>query len=587
MALDQPPRSRARWLVPLALLAILFAFCGGLGLLMLGAVASAQKTQKGTILELKLEGEIAEAPSAMSALFPGLAGPPSIFEVRNALAAAAKDEAIAGLRIDIENAQIGWGGAAELETAFSAFRLAGKPVHAYLRADLVPDIDYALALGADRIWLTPSSALAVNGFHAEVTFWRGTLDKLQIEPQYFMMKEYKSAGEPMMRKEMSEQFRDSTTALLVDIWEDFLGRVATRRGLDIASVRATANVGMVGSAEAQAAKWIDELGYEDQLKAALQRAASADHYRGMSLRRYHDSTLLRRAFPTGQRIAVVFGSGTILTSTNQGPFDEGVFSGPRVARAIRAAADDDLVPGILLRIDSPGGTMVGSDHVWRAVQYARKERRKPVVVSMASLAASGGYYVSAGADAIVAHPATITGSIGVVFGKVNLAGLYELAGAHIDTIKVGDNADMLSLVKTLDAAQSQRVQSWMEESYDDFKRKVGEGRKLDAVKVEELARGRVWSGTDAKDLGLVDQLGGYDEAIAILREKAGIAADAKVDLVVYPAPRTFLDVLLSEEVNLETRSIRALFDPEAALRRALAELSQPGLWLMMPAIEIH
>ena len=584
---DPAPKSRARWLFPLAFLFLTFAFCGGLALLLLSAAASATKVARGTILELKLSAEIPEGPSEVLAPFPSLAGPPSIFEVREALSAAAKDANIAGLRVDIELAQAGFGAASELQAALDAFRQAGKPVYAYLRGDFVSDLDYALALGADRIWLPPSAAVAVNGFHAEVTFWKGTLDKLHIEPQYFMFKEYKGAGEPMSRSEMSPEFRESTTALLTDIWEDFLGRIARRRKLEPEAVRATASLGVMTAAEAQAAKWVDELGYEDQFKEALRKSASADRYKGLGVRRYLQHLAVSRATLTGERMAVVFGSGTIVATAAGGPFDDGGFSGPRVARAVREAADDDLVKGILLRVDSPGGSVVGSDHVWRAVEYARKDRKKPVVVSMSSLAASGGYYVSMGADAIVAWPATITGSIGVVFGKLNIAGLYQLAGAHIDTIKVGENADILSFVKTMSPEQQARVRGWMESTYEEFKRKVGDGRKLDPVKVEELARGRVWSGSDGLDLGLVDRLGGYDDAIALLREKCGLGADTRVDLVVYPAQRTFLDVLLNDEIGLDATALLARLDPAAALRERLEELARPGAWLLMPAIRIR
>jgi protease-4 len=585
MAEQAPKRSGRRWLVALVILVVLVVFCGGLALLLFGALASAERVTSGTVLELTLRGEIEEAPDPMSALqLPGLAGPPSLWDIRTAIDRAAGDDKVVALRIDVESVAAGWPVAEELMVAIDRFRAANKPVHAFLRGDFVDDLDYVLAAGADKVWLAPEAGLLFNGFQAEVTFWRGTLDKLGIEPQYFMFKEYKSAGEPMSRYQMSDAFRESIDELLRDLWSRALDRVAERRKLDRDRVVAEANRGLLTAAEAKEAGWVDGLGYEEDVRDGLRASTGADSYHAVSVRKY----LQQSGDPgKGDKVALVFGSGVILSTAEESPF-ESYFSGPRVADAIRKAADDSSVKAILFRVDSPGGSAVGSDHVRRAVAYARKERNKPVVVSMGSVAASGGYWVSMGADGIVAWPNTVTGSIGVVFGKLNLRGLYQLVGANVDTVQVGDNADILSFVETMTPAHEERIKAWMTAVYESFKGHVAAGRNLAPDRVEEIARGRVWSGTDALDRGLVDRLGGYDEALALLRDKAQIAADRPLQLVVYPKPRTILDLLLSEDDMVRLPALlRARQDPLRAVELALGDLAHPGVQLLAPAVRLR
>jgi len=579
-----PRRSAARWIIPLAIVLLFVGVVVIGGLVLIGAAVSVEPIAHGTVLELNLAGPMRESPDPLGLMLPGLAGPPSLFEIRAALHNAASDDKITGLKIDVARAGFGWGAAQELRAAVDTFRSSGKPVHVFLRGDMVSDLDYAVALSGDTIWLSPAAGVFVNGLRAEVEFWRGTLDKLHIEPQYFMMREYKSAGEPMSRYEMSEHFREATFAVLDDIWGTFLGEVASRRGLTLDQVRRTADRGVMSPKTALAEKWIDRIGFDDEIESEL---VDNGQYSGLSVRKYLDRTRRSRKRSTGQTVALVFGEGPIVSSTQSDPFGSN-FQGPRVARAIRSAADDASIAAILLRVDSPGGSAVGSDHVWRAIEYARSERGKPVIASMSTVAGSGGYWVAMGCDGIVARPSTITGSIGVVFGKLNVRGLYELIGANIDSIQVGENAGLLSAATSFDDAQRELIMAWMEDLYAEFKAKVAAGRDLDLDAVEELARGRIWSGVDALELGLIDRLGGYDEAIEIAKEKAGIATSDDIRLEIYPRPKSFIELLLSEDgmVQLGSRT-RGAPSPEELVRHAFAEFTRPGAWAIMPSLHVE
>ncbi|HME89868.1 MAG TPA: signal peptide peptidase SppA, partial [Myxococcaceae bacterium] len=289
---------------------------------------------------------------------------------------------------------------------------------------------------------------------------------------------------------------------------------------------------------------------------------------------------------TGEIFAIIFGNGLITSSakSNASPFTEAGIMGPKLAKTIRDAAEDKTVKAIVLRVNSPGGSAVGSDFVWRAIQDARK--KKPVVVSMGDVAGSGGYWISMGADAIVAQPSTLTGSIGVVFGKFNLRGLLSWAGLNVDTAKVGANADLMSFFRSLDAHQAQLIKSWMSSVYSDFVRRAGEGRGMSFETVEPLAHGRVWTGAQAKERKLVDELGGIDAAVAVAREKAKLALDAKVRLRRFPQRKGILELLSEGEFPM----VQLLLGRQTLNRllgQAASEWETLRPWAIAPDIRIH
>jgi len=576
-----------RWLVWIAVLAAL-GLVVAVALVAVGVILtlSQGRIEKGTILEFHLDGEMAEGPqpNLMSELGLGVSDL-SLWEVRDALRRGAEDESVAGLLVTIERPQMGLAQHKELADEIRRFADSGKPVHTLLQTDMVGDGNYYAATSGTRVWATPAAFWAIDGLQVDVTFWRGTLDKLHIEPDFIMFKEYKSAGEPYSRSEMSEYFREAINDVGGDMQEQWYADVAARRGIDPVKLRALVDKGMITNKEALEAGLIDQQGYLDEVEEALRQVAGTEEYTSVSLGKY-----LEKSKPPSRKgketIAVVFGEGEILAeSESENPFATGTtIFGPKVAEDIRKAAEDDDVKAIVFRVNSPGGSAVGSDLIWREIERAQ-EAGKPVVVSMSSVAGSGGYWIAMGADAIVAHPTTITGSIGVVFGKMNVRGFFEWIGANVESISFAENADVLGPYQTMSEEQRAHVRSVIESLYEQFETKVAEGRHLDPTRVEEIAKGRIWSGQDAKANGLVDELGGIDTAVKLAAEKAGIAPE-NVALVVYPEPMSFFEQLLEGELEVTTPDMGTELDP-ASVRALVEDLARPRPWAWMPEIEVR
>ncbi len=550
---------------------------------------TALTVEEGTILEIEFAGALPEGPSG--GLLPTffVKGKSSLFTIRQALRQGATDPKIAGLLLDIEHFGSGMAAVEEILHEVARFRDSGKPVQAFLRGDLVGEREYLLATAADDVWLAPESALAVNGFNAEVTFWKGTLDKLGIVPQVFMFKDYKSAGEPYSRYEMSEPFRESLQALLGDFMNSLVATIAKRRGLDETVVRLQINRGLMSPSEALQARWIDDLGYRDQIEQRLMEEAGIPEIRTLSPTSY----LSRSKSPVQNRIkiALIFAEGPIVSSANEmeiNPMAPGarVIHGPALAKWIEEATIDPGIRAILLRINSPGGAVVGSDLVYRAVRRARA-RGKKVVVSMSDVAGSGGYWIAMNADKIVCHPSTITGSIGVVFTKFDISGLYKLIGANISTVLVGKNADILSFAAELQGEKRDRIVSWMEQVYESFKKKVAEGRNLSLEEVEKVAQGRIWSGQDALELKLVDALGGLSKAVELVKEEAAIPKTQEVDLVLFPKQMSFFERLARGDLSLAHAAASLEGRRSLPDLRELHKAAQPRIEILSPTLELH
>jgi len=572
---------RRRW--PWILLALIGLACiVGVPVAIGVAMNQEEPVEAGSILELKVSGGFSEGPGTPD-IMAELTGESSLslYDLRRALHAAAADDAIAGLFLDIPGAALGFAATEELNAAIRRFAESGKPVHALLRGDMVGEGSYFLASAADTVWVSPETMWLVNGLHVDVEFYKGALDKFHVEPQFIMFKEYKSAGEPYTREEMSEHMREAFEDVFGDVQRRFVQLVAERRGLEPRQVKAVMSHGIFASPAAQEAGLVDHLGYADQIREALREHAGTEEYEKLKMSEYVGR--VEDPAPEGApTVAVVFGEGPISASGGGGnPFQTSAqIYGPKVARAIREAAEDEDVEAIVFRVNSPGGSAVGSDFIWREIERAQ-EAGKPVVVSMSNVAGSGGYWVAMGADAIVAHPSTITGSIGVVFGKFNLRGLYEWAGASVDSVTLSENADLMSSFASMDEAQLRAVRGTVQVMYDDFVRKVAEGRGMDFDAVEPLAHGRIWSGEDALENGLVDALGGLDVALETAREKAGIEGEAK--LVVYPPKKEWIEMLLEGELNVAAPPL----DHAAALEALIEELETPKVRVVMPEFRVR
>ncbi|HVS62612.1 MAG TPA: signal peptide peptidase SppA [Thermoanaerobaculia bacterium] len=590
---DQPRKSRKGCFIAAGLAALAVAFAVGL-LFVIGAFFSVIGAMAGggdvviagdSILELELFGTLPDAPPSvkLGALFGG-AGQLSLWELRRGLVEAAQDPRIRGVKVWIHNSFAGWASAEEVVTQLDRFRESGKPVHVLLQADFIDDVDYFLATGGDRIWATPQAASSINGLVAEAMFLRGALEKLHVEPDVIMYEEYKSAGEQFASYEMSEPMREALTAVITDMSERFAQRVTARRSIDFAELDRLLARGVTPTDALVEAGLVDELGFVDQVDEALRVEAGMEEYRGVPFLRYVDSLGDDRR--GGRRIAVVFGEGTIIAE----PIDEalpffsaGLLSGPVVARHLRRATDDDRVEAILFRVNSPGGSPVGSDLVQREVIRAQ-ELGKPVIVSMGDVAGSGGYWVAMSADEIVAQPTTITGSIGVVFTRFDLDGFWEWLGINVETIETAPNADLLGF-GTWTEADREAVLSWMDQTYEDFTRGVAEGRDIDHERVLEIARGRIWSGEDALGLGLVDQLGGLDAAIRRVREIAGFEPDEDVPLVIYPQPKTLFQQLM--EMSGGAASAATSVRDREALAGWARLLARPRVQALQPEIAVR
>lgn len=525
----------------LAVIGLLFVV--GIGLAVWAVVAlhgkGEAKLPREMVLTLDLEAGFKDAPSRDP--FAALSGE-TVYVTRDVVSGidrAAKDPRVVGLFATLGHAEMGLARAQEVRDAVTRFRATGKP--AVLFAETLGEfgngtVETYLASAFGQVWLQPSGDVGLTGFMAESPFLRGTLDLLGVQPQFAGRKEYKTAIETFTEKKYSPAAAETINGLL-DGWSaQVISGIAEGRHIQVDKVRALFGKGPFTSAEALSAGLVDRLGYRDE---ALNAASADKQPEEVDVADYAAHPVKDK----GTRIALITGEGAIQRGTADSPLggEEG-FGSDTIAGALRDAIDDDGVKAILFRVDSPGGSYVASDTVWHEVRRARAAG-KPVVVSMGNVAASGGYFVSMAADRIVAQPGTITGSIGVFTGKMVLADLWPKLGVSWDELHRGDNATMWSANKPFSPQAWDRVNALLDRIYSDFTTKAADGRKMPLDKLEPNARGRVWTGAEAKALGLVDALGGYDVAEAQLRELLKLPADAPLQMVAFPEPESPLEML--------------------------------------------
>ncbi len=469
-----------------------------------------------------------------------------------------------------------WGKVQELRDAILDFRKSGKRISAYLEHG--GDREYYLATAADRIYLLPSSGVDLKGVATYDVFLKGTLDKIGASADFEKIVAYKTAPNQLMQTTHTPAHREMSEWLTRDMYEQLVRGVAEGRKKKVEEVRALVDEGPFLADQALRAGLVDALAYEDQLddQGAVSKSGTVE---GEAYGRSRRSFGARNA----PRVAVVYISG-IINSGDSGfdPLNGDVAGSARLVKAIRAARADDGVRAIVVRIDSPGGSSIASDVIWRELAVTRDEKpARPLVASMSDLAASGGYYVAVAAPIIVAQPGTLTGSIGIYGGKFVLGGTYERLGANIEAITIGRNAGMESPDRPFTESERVKLQEQMRSFYQGFVRKVAASRKMPVEKVEQLAEGRVWTGAQARQHGLVDALGGLDRAIALAKERAGITAETEVEVVNYPPRRTLTEMLLEElSGSGNDRQMEALFSVVAGLRtaerRALGVLTAPA-----------
>ena len=495
-------------------------------------------------------------------------------EVLGAIDHAAADPRVVGLFATMGHASLGLGDVQEVRDAVKRFRQSGKP--ALLFAETMGEggsgtLDYYLASAFGQIWLQPSGDIGLTGMMAESPFIKGTLDLLGIKAQFSGRHEYKSAIDMFTETGFTAAHRENLGRLMDSFAEQIDAGIAEGRKLPPDAVRDLVGKGPFLPSEAKAAGLIDAVGYRDAAWAVVadgDKDAAADE---MDIADYAAHLVEAK----GAKVALITGSGAIHRGESHHGFDaDADFGAQTIAEALRDAADDEDVKAILFRVDSPGGSYTASDTVWHEVNRARAAG-KPVVVSMGNVAASGGYFVSMAADRIVAQPGTITGSIGVFTGKMVLEDFWKKLGVSWDEMHRGDNADMWSANRPFSPQAQARVDALLDHIYADFTGKASEGRHIPADKLDQLARGRIWTGADAKTLGLVDMLGGWHEAVAAVRDVAGLKVDEPVELVDYPRPRKIWEVVadaLAGESVTERRQLSSLVKAVAVLRPVLARL---------------
>jgi protease-4 len=528
--------------------------------------AKKDKREKVRLALLVLKDELAES-SGQTGLFGETTL--DLREVVARLERAAKDSDIQGVVLDLRNPGIGRGKIEELRGAIGRYRATGKKIYAQLESGMPSD--YLVACACDEIVMPETGILLLPGIHAEATFYKGLLGKLGIQADFIHMGAYKGAAEPLTRERFSEPVRENMNALVDSLYDEMVTTIVKDRPLSIAEAKAAIDTGLLTATRAKELGLIDRIAYPDMLRKELAESYEAEplvYVKNYGQKKVDTDFSGPMGFvklmqvmmgggsssrqARGKKIAVVYAIGPIMTGKSESdPFGGQVMGSTTIVEALREANEDKQVVAIVLRIDSPGGSALASDLIWHETQVIDK----PIVASMGDVAGSGGYYIAMGADKIVAAPGTVTGSIGVVGGKLAYRGLYDKLGISTETIERGRNSGLFGSSAQFTESQRAVVTEMMEDIYRQFTTKAAEGRKMPVEKLRELAGGRVYTGRQALENGLVDQLGTLQDAIGEAKQLAGIDKDVDVKIEVLPEPTNFLESLLGdldaeEEVRL-------------------------------------
>jgi protease-4 len=523
-------------------------------------------------LVMRLGGSIPEiAPTEIPLPMFESQAPSTVADIWHVLRKAESDSRVKALVLQPRGVGEGWAKMQEIREMILRFRKSGKPVYAYLRTPRAKD--YYLATAADKVYLTPEDFLDVKGMRAEVEYYRRTLDKIGVVFEIEHAGKYKDAMDTFTRDSMSPETRQVLDSVLDILYAHLVESIASGRKKSPDQVRAALDDGPLLAKQALDRGLVDGLKFEDQVFDELKSALKQKELKRVSHRDYARAS--QAPSMKGTRVALVVGQGEITRGGGGGGIDddEGIRSGAFGAM-VRSVASDDSVKGVVLRIDSPGGDAVASEEILHEVREL--SRKKPLVLSMSDVAASGGYYIAMTGDPVVAYPGTFTGSIGVIYGKVNLAGLYDKLGIRTEILKRGRNADIDSFVKPLDEAARRKLRDGIDSTYRAFLDRVAEGRKRKAADIEPLAQGRVWLGAQAKANGLVDELGGLDKAFELLRQRMKVDAKEPLVIALHPRRKSLFEQIFGSNENPADRAARREVR-SLARRMGLPDLD-PGLW---------
>lgn len=547
--------------------------------------------------------------------FPEKADGPGLFgeiektlpEMVRRLDRAANDDDIKGVVLKLRGPNVGRGKIAEIRAAIKRIRDAGKPVVAELESAM--PADYMIASACDTITMPESGILALTGIRAEITYYKGLFDLLGVQADMLQVGDFKGAAEPYTRDSMSPEFRKQFSKVIDDFYLQMIENIAKDRGLKADQVRSAIDIGLLTPSKAKELGLIDQVAYADELPAWFAKKIKVDSvamkkdygnqsidtdFSGMfGMIKMFELILGQQAAPTKsdrKKVAVVFATGPIMPGeSTTSLFGLSTVGSDTIVKALRKAAVDESVVSIVLRVDSPGGSALASDLMWREIQRIKK----PIYASMGDTAASGGYYISMGCDKIFAEPGTLTGSIGVVGGKVAIKDALSKVGVKTDTISRGKNADIFSMMTPFSDSERKAFRSFMVETYDQFTTKAAQGRGMKKEELEKLAGGKLWSGRMAKEVGLVDEIGTLRDALLAAKIAGGLKADEKAEIIYLPKPLSIFDALLAgPDAGAQMRDAADQVAPGAAKRlaevRALQQMfSEPGVFMMPFFVKIR
>jgi protease-4 len=555
---------RGVWVVIILIVLAIGVSAGGL-LLVAFMVGREPHVSANSTLLVRISGDLQETEpgGVVGQLFEP---PPTVRSIVDALRKAKVDRRVASIVIRPGGSNALWAKAQEVRDAIIEFRKSGKPAIAYL--EYGGEQEYYLATACDKIFLMPTASLDLTGIASYELFLRGTLDKIGAYPDALHVGEYKTAANTFTERTFTPSHREMSESLNRDLYEQLLRGLADGRHKSEEDVRTLVDHGPYLPEDAVRAGLIDDLAYEDEIDDKVQLAKGGarfiehDEYRQVS----PSSLGLNR----GPRIAVIYAVGMISSGKSD---DTGqVVGSDTLVEYLRKARGDSSIKAVVLRIDSPGGSAIASDVIWREVLLTRDV--KPVIASMSDVAASGGYYIAMPAHAIVAEPATLTGSIGVVLIKFVIDGTLKKLGMNMEGVYSGRYADLYSPVRPFSPEERKRVEEQMQATYDAFVEKAAAGRNTTPERIDTVAQGRVWTGRQAKQIGLVDELGGLDRALALAKQRAKLPPDSEVELVVYPPKRSIFELARNP---LATSDRAAALGALLGLRnpRALQTLTAP------------
>ncbi len=528
----------------------------------------------GSTLVLHMEGEMPEQPPVTLPIpFLEEQQPMTVVETWQLLRKAAVDSHIKALVLEPRGMEVGWAKLEELRNSILAFKKTGKPVYAYLRG--AGTKEYYVATAADRVFMAPEEELDVKGLRAQLMFVKGTLDKLGVGLEFEHVGKYKDAPDMFTKTSPSPETLEVENEILDQYYGDIVGVIAEGRKKQPEAVKALIDDGPFVGRSALDAGLVDDLLFEDEMYGKLKDAAKLESIKKIGEKDYARVEVAGVEGKT--KIAFLVGQGEITRGgTGDSVSNDGITASGLV-KLMRQVRDDASIKGVILRIDSPGGDGIASDDILHEAKLL--SARKPLVISMSDLAASGGYFIAMTGDPVIAYPNTLTGSIGVFFGKVNLKGLFDKVGLATYTLKRGRFADIDSVTAPLTEEERAKLRREIETFYKGFVERVAAGRKKPYDMVEPLAQGRVWLGSQAKQNGLIDELGGLDRAIEMVRDRAKISSSEKISLVTYPPKRTVWDILLNR--SDDTAEMESHLRPVIG-KLPLRALAHGGILQLMP-----